>query len=155
MALHEEAVTSLPPERFREVLSAEGLAEFERAISRGRELLASRTVWSVNSTARGGGVAEMLRSLIGYARGAGIDARWAVIEGDAEFFRTTKRIHNRLHGHPGDGGPLGDAERAAYERCCSANAERCSSRCSRATSCSCTTRRRPAWSRPSSTRACR
>ena len=122
MELHVEPVTSLPPERFRDVLSAEGLEEFELAIGRGRELLASRTVWSVNSTARGGGVAEMLRSLIGYARGAGIDARWAVIEGDAEFFRTTKRIHNRLHGHAGDGGALGEAERAAYERCCSANA---------------------------------
>ena len=123
MALHEEPVTSLPPERLNDVLSAEGLAAFEQTISRGRELLASRAVWSVNSTARGGGVAEMLRSLIGYARGAGIDARWAVIEGDAEFFRTTKRIHNRLHGHAGDGGPLGDSERAAYERCCSVNAE--------------------------------
>jgi trehalose synthase len=123
MSLHEEPVTSLPPDRFRDVLSAEGLVEFEQAIGRGRELLASRTVWSVNSTARGGGVAEMLRSLIGYARGAGVDARWAVIEGDAEFFRTTKRIHNRLHGHAGDGGPLGDSERAAYERCCAANAE--------------------------------
>ena len=41
MALHEEAVTSLPPDRFRAVLSAEGLAEFERAIGRGRDLLAS------------------------------------------------------------------------------------------------------------------
>jgi trehalose synthase len=123
MALHVEPVTSLPPERFEDVLSAESLAAFEDAISRGRELLASRTVWSVNSTARGGGVAEMLRSLIGYADGAGIDARWAVIEGDAEFFRVTKRIHNRLHGHAGDGGPLGDAERAAYERRCAANAE--------------------------------
>jgi trehalose synthase len=39
-----------------------------------------------------------------------------VIEGDDEFFRITKRLHNRLHGYAGDGGPLGDAERAAYER---------------------------------------
>ena len=46
-----------------------------------------------------------------------------VIEGDPEFFRITKRLHNRLHGHDGDGGPLGEAERAAYERCCAANAE--------------------------------
>jgi trehalose synthase len=123
MPLHEEPVTSLAPERFRDVLSAEGRAAFEEAISRGRELLGSRTVWSVNSTGRGGGVAEMLRSLLGYARGAGIDARWAVIAGDPEFFAITKRIHNRLHGHAGDGGPLGDAERAAYERRCDANAE--------------------------------
>ena len=65
----------------------------------------------------------MLRSLIGYARGAGIDARWAVIEGDEEFFALTKRLHNRLHGYEGDGGPLSQAERELYERRCAANAE--------------------------------
>jgi len=65
----------------------------------------------------------MLRSLIGYACGGGLDVRWTVIAGDPEFFRITKRLHNRLHGHNGDGGELGEAERAAYERCCDANAE--------------------------------
>jgi trehalose synthase len=123
MPLHEEHVTTLPPERFNDVLTAEGLARFERTIARGRELLASRTFWNVNSTARGGGVAEMLRSLIGYSRGAGIDARWVVIEGDEDFFAITKRLHNRLHGYAGDGGPLGDAERGMYERRCASNAE--------------------------------
>ena len=39
-------------------------------MARGRELLEGRTFWNVNSTAHGGGVAEMLRSLIGYVRGA-------------------------------------------------------------------------------------
>jgi trehalose synthase len=123
MALHDEQVTNLPPERFSDVLTADGQAQFERTIERGHELLGSRTVWNVNSTARGGGVAEMLRSLIGYARGADIDARWLVIEGDDDFFAVTKRLHNRLHGHEGDGGPLGDEERAVYERRCQANAE--------------------------------
>jgi trehalose synthase len=123
MALHEEQVASLPPERFDDVLTADGLARFEHTIRRGRELLGSRTFWNVNSTARGGGVAEMLRSLIGYARGADIDARWVVIDGDEEYFAITKRLHNRLHGYEGDGGPLGDAERAAYDRRCAANAE--------------------------------
>jgi trehalose synthase len=124
MPLQEERVTALPRERFQAVLTADGLAQFERTIARGRELLGSRTLWTINSTARGGGVAEMLRSLIGYVRGAGIDARWLVIEGDDQFFQTTKRLHNRLHGHRGDCGPLGDAERAAYERMSAANVER-------------------------------
>src|SRR5919204_3299145 len=123
MAVEDVPVTPLPPERFRDVLSSEGLAQFQRTIARGSELLESRVLWSVNSTARGGGVAEMLRSLIGYAQGAGLDARWVTIGGDAEFFRVTKRLHNRLHGHAGDGGPLGDAERAVYEERCAANAE--------------------------------
>jgi len=123
MALEEVTVTPLDPERLRAVLAPDALAGFEHTISRGRELLESRTFWNVNSTARGGGVAEMLRSLIGYARGGGLDARWVTIAGDPEFFRITKRLHNRLHGHEGDGGPLGEAERGVYEHCCAANAE--------------------------------
>jgi trehalose synthase len=123
MALEDVAVTPLRPERFRDILSAEGAVRFDRTIARGSELLQSRVLWSVNSTARGGGVAEMLRSLIGYARGAGLDARWVTIGGDDEFFRVTKRLHNRLHGYAGDGGPLGDAERVAYERCTAEHAE--------------------------------
>jgi trehalose synthase len=121
MALHEERVATLPPERFTDVLTADGLNQFEHAIARGRELVGPRTIWNVNSTARGGGVAEMLRSLIGYVRGAGVDARWLVIEGDEDFFAVTKRLHNRLHGDAGDGGPLGEAERTVYERRCAAN----------------------------------
>jgi trehalose synthase len=121
--LQEVEVTPLDPDRFRSVLSADGRETFARAIKRGQELLGDRVVWSVNSTARGGGVAEMLRSLIGYVRMAQIDARWVVIEGDTPFFALTKRLHNRLHGFEGDGGPLGDAERAVYERVAEANAD--------------------------------
>ena len=57
----------------------------------------------------------MLQTLLAYVRGAGIDARWLVIQGDADFFAITKRIHNGLYGSPGDGGPLGAAERRHYE----------------------------------------
>jgi len=123
MGLEDVIVTPLDPERLRSVLTPDALAAFEHTLTRGRELLESRTFWNVNSTAHGGGVAEMLRSLLGYTRGGGSDARWIVIEGDGEFFRITKRLHNRLHGHEGDGGPLGEAERAAFERCCDDNAE--------------------------------
>src|SRR6185295_10142777 len=88
---------------------------WRHAIEHGRELLDGRTLWTVNSTARGGGVAEMLRSLVGYVRGAGLDIRWVVIPGEPDFFRVTKRLHNRLHGAD-DGEPLDDAEREVYER---------------------------------------
>jgi trehalose synthase len=120
--LPEVAVTPLHPERFADVLAGDGFARFEQSITTAHALLGTRQVWNVNSTAFGGGVAEMLRSLMGYVRGAGIDGRWVVAEGDPEFFRITKRLHNRLHGFTGDGGPLGDAERAAYEQRCEANA---------------------------------
>ena len=98
------------------------------AVKRGRARLAGRAVVNVNSTARGGGVAEMLLPLVAYARGAGIDCRWLVIEGDPEFFSITKRIHNRLHGAPGDGGPLDADQRAAYERTLALNYEELSER---------------------------
>ena len=73
-----------------------------------RGFLDGRTVFNINSTATGGGVAELLQTLLAYARGAGVDARWVVVNGDGRFFEITKRIHNRLYGVPGDGGPLGD-----------------------------------------------
>jgi trehalose synthase len=115
------AITPLPPERFRDLLGP-GYREVVDGIRRAQKTFEGRAVWHVNSTARGGGVAELLRSLLSYARGAGVDARWIVIEGDPEFFRITKRIHNHLHGSEGDGGALRDAEREAYEATLAANA---------------------------------
>jgi trehalose synthase len=104
----------LSPERFSGVLDPAQEERFRAAVERVGEAFEGRIVWNVNSTAQGGGVAEMLRSLLAYARGAGVDARWVVIPGTPDFFAITKRIHNHLHGFPGDGGPLGAAEREAY-----------------------------------------
>jgi trehalose synthase len=103
------------PDMFRDLLSAERFAEFQRGADEARTLLAGRAIWNVNSTARGGGVVELLRPLIGYARGLGVDARWLVIDANPEFYEVTKRIHNRLHGFEGDGGPLDDEARRVYE----------------------------------------
>ena len=128
MPLTDVDVTALDPQRFRNLLSPAALTGFERAIERGRELLADRTMWNVNSTACGGGVAEMLQSLLGYVKGAGRDGRWMVIAGDPAFFAVTKRLHNRLHGHDGDGGDLGPRERDVYEACSALNAEELAAR---------------------------
>jgi trehalose synthase len=111
------------PRRFEEVMSAEAWAAFSEALARAEATFQGRTIWNVNSTGKGGGVAEMLYSLLAYAKGAGVDARWAVIEGNPEFFMTTKRIHNHLHGSPGDGGPLGPEEHATYLAALEPNAE--------------------------------
>ena len=120
--MFEVEVSSMSPERFRSVLAPERYAQFERGMRHARELLAGRVVWNINSTARGGGVAELLESLVPYARGAGVDARWLVVEGPQEYFDITKRIHNWLHGNVGDGGPLGQEAREIYGQALSANA---------------------------------
>ncbi len=80
------------------------------------ELLGGRTVWVVNSTAVGGGVAQLLRTLLPYWKGAGIDVRWMVLRGSGEFFRVTKRLHNHLQGQPGDGDVLGIEELTILDR---------------------------------------
>jgi trehalose synthase len=121
MSLTHVPVSPLPPERFRELLG-ERYRDIEQAIVRAGELFAGRVVWHINSTARGGGVAELLQSLLAYARGSGVDARWVTIGGEEQFFRVTKRLHNMLHGFPGDGGPLADAERSIYEGTLEGNA---------------------------------
>jgi trehalose synthase len=78
--------------------------------------LGARAIWNVSSTSAGGGVAEMLRALLRYARGLGVDARWLVLEAPPEFFRVTKRVHNGLHASAGDGSPLGPEQTAIYDR---------------------------------------
>jgi trehalose synthase len=78
--------------------------------------LSGRVVWNVNSTAKGGGVAEMLQALLPYVRGAGIDARWVVMRGSDDFFAVTKRLHHALHGSEGDGSALGQNAHAIYDR---------------------------------------
>ena len=122
-ALTSVPIGTLSLERFASVLDPERYEQVREAAERAAKLLEGRAVWNVNSTARGGGVAEMLVSLLAYAHGAGVDARWIVISGNDPFFALTKRIHNNLHSAPGDGGPLGDAEREIYASALAPNIE--------------------------------
>jgi len=57
-------------------------------------------IQNINSTAVGGGVAEILTRMIPLLKQLHVDARWDVIKGDDKFFVTTKKIHNALHGVP-------------------------------------------------------
>jgi trehalose synthase len=98
------------------VLEPDAYKRFTDAVGRSRDLLEGRIVWNVNSTARGGGVAEMLVSMLAYARGAGVNARWEVVGGNPEFFTVTKRLHNNLHGDAGDGRAIGEVDRETYEK---------------------------------------
>jgi trehalose synthase len=55
-------------------------------------------VLELSATATGGGVAEMLSSLVPLERDIGLDATWAVVAGDPAFFEVTKKLHNGLQG---------------------------------------------------------
>jgi trehalose synthase len=60
--------------------------------------LAGKTILNINSTLVGGGVAEILSRLVPLLNQLGVDTRWQIISGDAQFFEVTKRLHNALHG---------------------------------------------------------
>ena len=129
-------------------------ARLAASAARARAAFGDRVVWHVSSTASGGGVAEMLQTLLAYGNGAGIENRWLVIDGDPEFFAITKRLHNLLHGETGDGGALGPAEHAHYAAQLERNLRPLLARCRRATSSCCTTPRPPAWSTACARPAC-
>jgi trehalose synthase len=120
--VHETAVPPRPTARLLSVVGDGDVDRFRAALARAGTALGSGTLWHINSTAEGGGVAELLRANLGYLAGDGLRVRWAVFEGDPRFFQITKRIHNRLHGDAGDGGELGDAERAHVEEVTRRNA---------------------------------
>ncbi|HEX3268773.1 MAG TPA: glycosyltransferase, partial [Gaiellaceae bacterium] len=121
--LQEVDVQALDAARLEPLIGPDRTARYEAIAEATESLLGGRTVLNVNSTATGGGVAEMLQTLLAYGRGAGLDIRWLVIQGDPAFFAITKRIHNGLYGSPGDGGDLGDNERRHYERTLKRNAD--------------------------------
>jgi trehalose synthase len=110
-----------PVSLLKPVIGPRRYAQLAGAADQVRLGLAGRTIWNVNSTAAGGGVAEMLQVLVGYVQDLGIATGWLVITGDAEFFAITKRLHNQIHGSL-SGSPLGAAEAAHYAQMLAANA---------------------------------
>lgn len=113
--MHEVPIRPRPTAGFADLVDSNDLARYEGAVERVEGLLRGHTLWHVNSTSEGGGVAELLHTLLGYLVDGGITTRWLVIEGNPAFFQVTKRIHNRLHASPGDGGALGPEERRVYD----------------------------------------
>jgi trehalose synthase len=112
--MEEVNIPALPPERFDPLLR-ERAADWSETLAQARTILGRRTLWHINSTSKGGGVAEMLQSVLCYLVGAGIDTRWLVIGGNDAFFQLTKQIHFMLHGTPGEVTELGPSARDIYE----------------------------------------
>lgn len=121
--MQQVEVRPIPLDRLAAVIPPERAQRLRADVARAEAGFGDRTVWHVNATAHGGGVAEMLQTLLAYGIGAGSDNRWLVLDGDPAFFAVTKRLHNFLHGQPGDGGGLGPAEHRHYRETLARNAE--------------------------------
>jgi len=140
--VHAVEVPRLPVSRLEPAIGGPRYAELVGATEQLRPVLAGRTIWNVNSTAAGGGVAEMLQVLVGYVQDLDIPIGWLVITGDAEFFAITKRLHNQINGSL-SGAPLGSAEAGYYAQMLAANAVELVARIRPAMWCCCMTRRPP------------
>ena len=119
--LRSVPVLTRPAAALEPIIGGERYTHLLSAAARFRYRLAGRTIWNINSTAVGGGVAEILQALVGYVDDLNVPIRWAVIGGDPDFFAITKRLHNQLHGVRGQG-YLGDGEAEHYQRVLAANA---------------------------------
>jgi trehalose synthase len=69
-------------------------------IRRLAEPLAGKRVVHLSATAFGGGVAEILYTLIPLMDDAGLEVEWRLVRGQDEFYNVTKAIHNALQGDP-------------------------------------------------------
>jgi trehalose synthase len=90
------AANRIPLEKYADVV---GVGEIEelRALAKP---LRGRSIEMINSTAVGGGVAEILNRLVPLAEELDLSIRWDVMKGAEEFFDVTKSFHNALHGEP-------------------------------------------------------
>ncbi len=114
--MQEVDVYPRSPGRLTPLIGPERAERLRFAVEQARNAIDGATVWNINATAHGGGVAEILTSVIAYEQGAGLDSRWLALDGDDDFFALTKRIHNLIHGSSDDGGPVRPPERQHYER---------------------------------------
>ena len=87
----------VPPIALSDYAAAAGDEAVERLMEAARPLRGAR-VLHVNSTAFGGGVAELLQTQLGLLRDLGIDAVWQLLRGSDEFFTVTKTVHNGMQG---------------------------------------------------------
>src|SRR5437588_12167457 len=90
------ALGRIPLDDYAELLGAGEIEELRALASP----LHGRSIQMVNSTAVGGGVAEILTRLVPLAEELDLNIKWEVISGGEDFFEVTKAFHNALHGAP-------------------------------------------------------
>jgi trehalose synthase len=96
--------TEIVPHSLDDYVSVVGAAEVDELRTLAHPIEGA-TVEMVNSTAVGGGVAELLTRMLPLMRELGLQARWQVMEADLPFFEVTKAFHNALHGSAYHSGP--------------------------------------------------
>lgn len=79
---------------YREIVGKNAIDELKLLADR----LRGKVIQHINSTARGGGVAEILQRAVPLLQELGLDVRWDVIKGEERFFQVTKKFHNALQG---------------------------------------------------------
>jgi trehalose synthase len=90
-----------PLEAYVPILGEERVERLQKIAKRVKGL----KMLTLNATARGGGVAEMLYSAIPFLNMLGVEAEWKVVSGSREYFETTKELHNLLQGKTGSFSP--------------------------------------------------
>jgi trehalose synthase len=81
-------------EDYRDIVGDDVIAEIYRLA----RPLYGKKILHINSTYSGGGVAEILYTLVPLLNCAGLDADWRVLRGTPEFFNITKKFHNAIQG---------------------------------------------------------
>ena len=95
------------PEDYIDIVGEDVIAD----ISRAAQSLSGKKVLHVNATYFGGGVAEMLHTILPLMNAMGLDADWSLLYGHPDLFQMTKKLHNGLQGEAVD---ISQAELATY-----------------------------------------
>ena len=121
VSMQEVEVIARSPELLAEILTPSQARVFDAAGRRARSAFGDRTIWHVNATAHGGGVAEMLQTLLAYGRAAQIDNQWRVLDGSPSSSPSPSGSTTSCTVTSATAAPLGELERACYERVLAAN----------------------------------
>ena len=103
--IQEVSIEPKPTTAFETVLGPDNVESVSNLAAGLQARLGGRTIWNVNSTAAGGGVAEMLHTLLAYARrlGCGHPVAGHDRRQSRTFSGSRSGLHNALHGELGDG----------------------------------------------------